>query len=233
MPILAGIDGCKAGWLCVIRDTTTGRIQVHLLPHIRELLALKPGPNIIAIDIPIGLPDSGPRNCDREARQRLGTPRGSSVFSAPIRPMLRATSYEQACRIGERVDGRKISRQTWNILPKIREVDEFLRGNSDRRFRIHEVHPELCFWYWNGNCAMQFGKKSKEGRAEREVLVRDHYGDADILAPRSLPRGFANDDLLDSFAALGTAERIAAGTAIRLPNDPIIDSVGLMMEIVV
>jgi predicted RNase H-like nuclease len=33
----------------------------------------------VAVDIPIGLPATGPRSCDVEARQRLG-PRRSSVF---------------------------------------------------------------------------------------------------------------------------------------------------------
>jgi hypothetical protein len=44
---------------------------------------------------------------------------------APIRPMLVATTYAQACEIGAKADGRKLGQQTWAILSKIREVDTF------------------------------------------------------------------------------------------------------------
>lgn len=91
-----------------------------------ELFSRLPQPNLIAIDIPIGLSDDGPRACDQLARSRLDR-RKSSIFPAPIRAILDEKSYEAACAHSFRRVGKKISKQTWAILAKIRSVDECLR----------------------------------------------------------------------------------------------------------
>jgi predicted RNase H-like nuclease len=86
---------------------------------------------------------------------------------------------------------------------------------------------------WNNNVAMVHRKKSSDGRKEREALVEPRYGREYRMAQSSLPGGrYSNDDVLDAFAALWTAERIAAGVAITLPADPGVDAWGLPMEIV-
>lgn len=67
----------------------------------------------------------------------------------------------------------------------------------------------------------------------RGVLPELPY--AFLLAPaqRTLPRGqYKNDDLLDAFAALWTAERIYQGKATELPDNPPTDAFGLKMAIV-
>ncbi len=231
--VVAGIDGCRAGWLCVTKDFSTGDIVARILRRIDDVLHLNQKPAVVAVDIPIGLTDAGPRCCDLEARAKLGRPRASSVFPAPIRPMLNATTYQQACQIGLCASGKKLSMQTWTILPKIREVDIFMRSNTAFQTRVYEVHPEVCFWAWNNRCAMQNKKKTSAGRAERENLVKPCYGQAYQAAQNSLPRGqYANDDLLDAFAALWSAERILTNQNIVLPANPPTDSCGLRMEMV-
>jgi predicted RNase H-like nuclease len=233
MRIVAGIDGCPAGWLCLTKDLSTGVVQALILASISDLLHLAPQPDVVMVDVPIGLTQAGPRKCDLEARQRLKAPRASSVFPAPIRPTLVATTYAQACQIGEAADGRKLSRQAWAILPKIREVDTFLRTAPTLNLRVREVHPEVCFWAWNGSKAMANRKKSPSGRTERESLVKPLYGAAYAAAQSSLPRGqYGNDDLLDAFAALWTGERLVAGKALVIPDKPPVDSCGLRMEMV-
>jgi len=274
MAVVAGIDGCRGGWLCLTKDLATGMVEARILTLIDELLDLDPRPAVAMIDIPIGMPEAGPRACDREARARLGGPRRSSVFPAPIRPMLAAATYEVACRIGAAADGRKLSRQAWGIVPKIREVDGFVRAVPGRLGWLREVHPEVSFCVWNGGRAMAHGKKSAAGRAEREKLLGRRWlavdkainatgprrrlrepkrgsqvtigptqrlitsatgchGHAASAARRSLTRGrYAADDLLDAFAALWTAERVAAGREIVFPADPPVDACGLPMEIV-
>jgi predicted RNase H-like nuclease len=203
------------------------------LSSIGDILALAPRPEVVMVDVPIGLTAAGPRYCDREARAYLKPPRASSVFPAPIRPMLVATTYAEACQIGEATDGRKLSRQAWAILPKIREVDTLLRTDPTLNQWVREVHPELCFWAWNGDQAMAHRKKSSAGRAEREALVEPLYGAAYTAAQSSLPRGqYGNDDLLDAFAALWSGERVVAGRELVIPENPPIDSCGLRMEMV-
>lgn len=233
MTVVAGIDGCPAGWLCLTKDLATRAVQASILASIGDLLDLAPRPDVVMVDVPIGLTAAGPRVCDREARACLKAPRASSVFPAPVRPTLVATSYEQACQIGQDTDGRKLSRQAWAILPKIREVDVFLRADPTLNRWIREVHPEVCFWAWNDTQAMAHRKKSRDGRAERESLVRPRYESAYTAAQSTLPRGqYGNDDLLDAFAALWTAERVAGGKELILPAKPPVDAFGLRMEMV-
>lgn len=113
MAVVAGIDGCPSGWLCLTKDLATGTVQARILKKISDLLALAPRPEVVMVDIPIGLTDAGPRTCDLDARVKLKRPRSSSVFPAPIRPTLIAATYAQACQIGEAADGRKLSKQSW------------------------------------------------------------------------------------------------------------------------
>jgi predicted RNase H-like nuclease len=234
MPIVAGIDGCPSGWLCLVKDMTTGKVVAHILPKIDELLNLCPRPDVVMVDVPIGLPDAGSRSCDQVARSHLKAPRASSVFPTPIRAVLDAVNYSQACQIGMQTDGRKLSRQTWAILPKIREVDQFFRADVSRQQWVREVHPEVSFWAWNGNKAMVNRKKAQAGRMEREALINPKYGEACRDAQTLLPRGkYGQDDLLDAFAALWTAERFVNGTALSLPASPPVDSHGLRMEMIV
>jgi len=234
MTVVAGIDGCPAGWLCLTKHLSTGRVQARILPTIGALLDLRPRPQVVMVDMPIGLPDAGPRACDIAARAELLRPRASSVFRAPIRPMLAATTYARACRLGMAADGCKLSKQTWFILPKIRELDAFLRADPKRNGWVREVHPEVSFRAWAGGRAMAHPKRKAEGRAEREALVEPVYGAAYVATQASLPRGdFANDDLLDAFAALWTGERVARGRERVLPAEPPVDACGLRMEIVV
>lgn len=231
---VAGIDGCQGGWLCLVLEVGSGRLEPRILPQIAELLDLQPRPVLIAVDVPIGLPDAGPRECDREARRKLGAPRSSSVFPAPVRPTLEASSYLAACELGQRADGRMLSRQTWGILPKIREMDAFLRADPARQTWIREAHPEVSFWAWNAKTPMVHRKKSDDGRAEREALILSKFGGSLAVTQSKLPRGqYAADDLLDAFAVLWTAERIRAGEAMTLPSAPPVDAQGLRMEIVV
>jgi predicted RNase H-like nuclease len=233
MAVVVGIDGCPTGWLCLAKDLSTGGVQARILSSIGDLMALEPRPDVVMVDVPIGLTAAGPRKCDRDARARLKPPRASSVFPAPIRPMLVATTYAEACQIGEATDGRKLSRQAWAILPKIREVDTFLRTDPTLNQWVREVHPELCFWAWNGSKAMVHRKKSSAGRTEREGVVEPLYGAAYTAAQSSLPRGrYRNDDLLDAFAALWSGERAVAGKELVIPEEPPIDSHGLRMEMV-
>ena len=228
--IIAGADGCKGGW-AVICESADGRISWEVVPTVRALLDSSNPPELLALDIPIGLMSSGSRECDTAARQLLGQPRGRSVFTAPIRPMLAASSYSDACAIGRQIEGRALSKQAWAILPKIREVDALLRGDASLRDRVHEVHPELCFFHLAGGQPVVAKKRSPEGQARRAGLLRMEFGtdiDAALGARRDLR--CEADDILDAFVALWTARRIRFGTAKCLPEVPPRDECGLPME---
>lgn len=231
--ILCGADGCKAGWYAVSKDLDTGKLTWGGYRNEFELFYPQPAPEVFTVDIPIGLVDAGPRECDQAARRLLGPGRASSVFPAPIRPILAAETYREACKIRLEIDGKKISKQLWMILPKIRAVDALLRQDEGLRMRVREVHPELCFYTLAGGKPMQFWKKRPEGFAERLPLLQEHFGDAlqQALAARR-PAECDPDDVLDAFATLWTAERIARGQAATVPEDPPRDRFGLRMEMV-
>jgi len=231
--LAAGVDGCRAGWICVTRELGSQEIASACFESARALLSQRPFPDAIAIDVPIGLTDSGPRACDREARRFLGPPRASSVFPAPIRAVLAARSWEQACAIRSRFEGKRMSKQAWGIVPKVAEVDEELRARTRLRERVREVHPEVSFQAWNG-AAMGFRKTSRPGWGERRRLVDRHFGSVayDVVRDQFLVKDVGHDDILDAFAALWSAERILRGVSRTLPERPPIDRWGLRMEIV-
>jgi predicted RNase H-like nuclease len=208
--IVAGVDGCRGGWTVALA-TLEEIVEVRVVPAFADVLALRPA--AIAIDMPIGLADSGPRACDIEARRRLG-PRRSSVFPAPLRPMLEANTYQEALAIGG------LSKQAYHLLPKIREVDALITPRRQRT--IVEAHPELCFARLVGH-PCRAPKRTSEGRAERQMVVR--------LTIDRPPTGAAWDDVLDACALVETARRVLSGNVERL-GDGTRDAEGLRCEIV-
>ncbi|MDI6632332.1 MAG: DUF429 domain-containing protein [Thermoanaerobacteraceae bacterium] len=143
-----GVDGCRGQcWLAVILGAD-GRAEARVFSDIFALWQECKAASLILIDIPIGLRDGGAleRRCDKEARKRLGPKRGASVFPVPCRAALRADSYEEASEINRQHTGRKLSKQSWGILLKIRQVEELVTGDAEARARIRESHPEICFW---------------------------------------------------------------------------------------
>lgn len=234
---VVGVDGCRAGW-----------VGVHLSAHAAPIITLFPSIQALwdtwgttcswlLIDIPIGLPDTeSSRLCDRAARRLLGAPRASSVFNPPARPALPASSWEEAARLNEAATGKRISRQTWGIVPKIREVDAFLRASSDRQAVIRETHPELLFAALNGGLPTQHSKKRSAGLDERLHILERHLPGSAPLARHAFadyPRKkVQRDDIVDALAAAVAA--FCYGERLRaLPASPPRDRVGLRMEIVV
>jgi predicted RNase H-like nuclease len=119
-----------------------------------------------------------------------------------------------------------------NLLPKIREVDQYLLQHPGNRSRIREVHPEVSFATWNDGRALVYRKTHVSGRAERERLIDSIWnGERERMWTLVERTGFRRDDLNDALAALWTARRIARGTARRMPRINEFDGRGLRMEI--
>lgn len=237
-----GVDGCPEGWFAVRLEGNDWQVAVY--PNIAELWANERECELILIDIPIGLPNNEQprRNCDGEARRLLGRPRSSSVFSPPGRAALYAGMYQEASEANREEIGVGLSRQTWAILPKIREVDEFLTANTPARCIVRECHPELCFWGLSGLAfgerkAVAQSKKTDQGREDRRAILRaiDPIADCIFNYAREQYRrsAVADDDIIDAIAAAFTARRGPGGLA-TLPSLPErqVDAHGLKMEMV-
>jgi predicted RNase H-like nuclease len=217
-------EGCAGGWVCLALDLKTGEVCPHLLSDFRTVLEAFLAA-LIGVDITIGLSDRGSRQCDVDARRLLGK-RGSSVFPAPVRGMLAATSYEEACQLGRQINGRSISCQCYGILPKIREVDCAMSPQLQQR--VFEVHPEVCFWAMNQCIPMQYAKIFIDGRRERLDLLRPIIP---VIEGIHVDGRAAKDDLLDAAAVMWTAERIFRGEAVGVTTIEEFDSKGLRMQI--
>ena len=237
-----GIDACPGGWACVFNGAD-GTLSVEFMDSLDRMLEAF-SDSIIGIDIPIGLPDGatgiepGIRQCDKQARRLLGFPRSTSIFSSPVRPLLDidekdiAKAHHEASAITMDISNRKVTRQTMNILPRIREVDFLLQRSGSLRNRMFEVHPELIFMEINGG-PIEESKRTLEGRARRMTCLQRIFAPEAVESCISMITGtpIKHDDLIDALACCWSADRIARGTHRETPVEPEFDSTGLRMTI--
>ena len=211
MSYVVGVDAYKSGWVAM----ALGKAAVEgcrLYGHISEIIRNHPAAGIIAVDIPIGLPEKGPRQADVEARRFVGA-RRSSVFPTPPRSVLEAATYNEALALAQAHGGPGISRQSFALAPKILEVDDVASTDD----RIVEVHPEVSFRAM-ADRTIDFPKKSWNGLLLRRRLLEANG----IRLPEDLSEGglAPADDVLDAAAAAWTANRVAQGQAKTLPDFP-------------
>ncbi len=213
MTRVLGVDGARGGWVVVALEA--GRfVECAVVTSIGDLVG-DPA-RVIGIDMPMGETTPGARASDTAARAFLG-PRRSTIFPSP--PLAAAgLDYDQARRVAIRLTGKSLSRQAWNLLPKI--VDAAPHWASDPA-RFREVHPECSFATMAG-APLPSRKQTAEGRAARRGLLTSCGID---VAPVRLP-GTRPDDLLDAAAVAWSAHRVATGVAFSLPDPPEPDSHG-------
>ena len=171
MPVVAGVDSCPHGWIAVLVTFFDEIVSEghYLLDRFEDLFNLENPPCFSAVDIPLGLldePEVGGRECDRAARKVLGHPRASSVFSPPTRSSFACSDYGQARDFS-------LNKQSFGILPKVREMDGIITPGLQARIR--EAHPEISFFVMAGLASAGSGKKKREGREERIDLLEKHF----------------------------------------------------------
>jgi predicted RNase H-like nuclease len=231
MPIVAGIDGCPGGWLRITYDRDAALIGCAVFPSAESLFADAANFAFLAIDIPIGLSADGWRPCDTAARKLLSGPRASSVFPAPPRGIISARNYQEAVEQCLAASGKKITRQSFAILDRIKEVDCALQNSRLLREKVREIHPEVCFYFLNGRRPMQYPKRTVGGAAERETLVENVFGTAFTDIRAQIHRRLAtDDDIRDALVAAWTAGRIADGVAESVSGECTVDRTGLVMD---
>jgi predicted RNase H-like nuclease len=225
-----GIDGRRGGWVLAAWDgrEVTFRFLDHLEGEGLEEFAL------IAIDIPLGLPPQGRRLCDKEASRLPGVV-SSSVFPVPPRGVVWGgrdyETYQECLSRCREVTGKGVSVQTFNILPKIREADRWVRS-LDYPERVLEVHPEAVFAGLAGKMRLS-SKKTIEGLEERRSLLPPALSAAwDGMAWKKTPSLAQPDDVMDALGALDAAIRATVGQAKEVPLEWDLDEEGLPMRIV-
>jgi predicted RNase H-like nuclease len=236
---VVGVDACPGGWVAAFLRSVDDAGHVETFTHFAGLLTVSPAPAVVAVDIPIGLPEragAGGRAAENAVRPLLGA-RQSSVFSVPARAAIYEMDYAASCRtaLATSVPPRKVSRQLFNIAPKVREVDEVLRTNPAWAESVYEVHPELAFWRLNGERALLEPKKVKGRPYQAGLILRRKLLLSACLPPALVhacpPKGTAEDDLIDALACATVARRLHAGLACPFPDPPPRDAFGLPMAI--
>ena len=218
-----GVDGCPGGWVGALLDGA--QVRWLLLSDASAVLAAADEAAATGVDMPTGLAAAGPRRCDIEARARLGA-RRSSVFPAPVRAVLGATTYEAACAASRAASGRALSLQAWHLVPRIADLDHALPDGGLPW--LAEMHPELSFATMTG--APLPPKKTAEGRAARVEALQRWLPD---LRLTEVPRPARTEDALDALAVAWSARRWRQGEATTLPDPYDVDERGLPMRIVV
>ncbi|MBC8050087.1 MAG: DUF429 domain-containing protein [Chitinophagales bacterium] len=236
--LIAGVDGCRSGWIAVFVDADKlGVATVSMFKSFEDVFISDAA--LIAVDIPIGLPDfvtRDGRGCDKALRSRLGA-RQSSVFAVPAREAVMQLDYPAACAAAfARSDPpRKVSKQCFFLFPKIREVDTALKTSSQDR--VFECHPEGAFWAMNGQQPLTEPKKVKSRpfppgmRLRRDLLIGAGFSAQFLASSKFRSADAGEDDFLDACACAWTAARRFRGEAIRFPPLPQVDGRGLRMEI--
>jgi predicted RNase H-like nuclease/ADP-ribose pyrophosphatase YjhB (NUDIX family) len=222
-PVL-GVDACPAGWVGVVLDPTL-RASVFVAADITGLLELVREQHdvpVVAVDIPIGLPDRGGRLADAEARRVL-VGKSSSVFSTPVRSAVEAATYAEARQANLAATGGRtsVSAQAYALREKVLQVDAWVRGRPGTR--VIEVHPEVSFARMAGAPVLARKKDADGVRARREALAA--HG---VVAPAWFRgAGFGEDDLLDACAVAWTAVRHSLGVSESFPDVPEVFSDGI------
>jgi predicted RNase H-like nuclease len=220
-----GVDACRAGWIGIALSARDP--QPYVAPAIRELIqqAAADGPlRVIAIDIPIGLADTGRRRSDQLAREALGR-RWPSLFITPVREAVQAGEFAAALDASRRLAGEGISRQAFALGAKILDVDRWLRDVPGPPARVVEAHPELSFAQLAG-VPLAVRKSTWAGAVLRRALLAGAgitlAGDLGLAGEQA-----GVDDVLDAAAAAWTARRVSQGRARCLPDPPETFSDGL------
>jgi predicted RNase H-like nuclease len=184
-----GLDGIRNGWVAVYLSDdgpqrfAYGRYASQLLtdPFDRAM-----------IDMPIGLPMQGYRQCDIEAKALVG----ARVFLGARQGVWKFKTLAEANAHYWKLEGqgRGISIQLFGIRDKLREMNE-----GPIIPRVFEAHPEVVFWRLAGRVLAS--KKTADGRAERIALLEANgIGNVQEWLKQRRGTGIGRDDLIDACA---------------------------------
>ena len=210
---LIGIDGTSSGWIASIGNSKNKYVtKIKFFKDLDTLLSLHPE-SIIVIDMPIELNKKKYlRKCDILAKKYLGKNFQSSIFIPPLKNILECATFQDANKLSKKIAGKGLSKQSWYLKNKIREVRELAKVSN----KIYEGHPECSFKMLKTE-SLKAKKKSVLGIFERLELL-EKAG----LDPLSVNLQFDNnstikiDDVLDSMVLFITALRIYEGNYLCL-----------------
>ncbi|MBE5860830.1 MAG: DUF429 domain-containing protein [Butyrivibrio sp.] len=226
-----GADGCNGGWIVAVLGSN---LRIERFSSIGEILKAYPDYSALLIDMVIGLRDSAKQlRPDDIARKEL-KPRGATLFPVPSREAVYKETYEEQKKSNIKSLGKSLPKQASAIIPKIREVDEFMTAHPEYKNRIDESHPELDFARLNGSVLLT-RKKDADGIEERLKVIKRFIPGIKIpdLYAKAKDLRCNVDDIADAICLAVTAKLKLEGLCETIPENPQMDSNGLYMKLTV
>ncbi len=227
-----GVDGCRSGWIAAVLDH--GELRLENYESVNSLVERYPSFDAFLIDMAIGLRNHSDQvRPDDAARRELGV-KGSSVFPIPSREAVYSNGEEAQKRANLRTLGKSLAKQSIAIIPKIREVDEFLNSYPEYKNRILESHPEVDFSRLNGSVLMS-RKKEEPGPSERISVLSEFLGKEELsgIYGKAKEMKCNQDDLIDAICLAVTGALYTHGQCETIPEKPQADEKGLFMQLTV
>lgn len=227
-----GVDGCKGGWIgAVIED---GSLEVKRYDSILQLVEAYPVSDGFLVDMAIGLQESAEDIRPDDAARKMLVSRASTVFPVPARQAVYADGEERQKKANIAVLGKSLAKQSIAIIPKIRELDEFLNEHTEYKNVICESHPELCFARLKGEVLIS-RKKEFPGFSERVHILSEYLGRENLkgLWNKAKELRCNPDDVIDAVCLAVAAGLKAQDMCETVPEDPKADARGLLMQMLV
>ena len=227
-----GVDGCKGGWIASVLDY--GEVRFERYGSIGQLVSSYPDFDAFLIDMAIGLKSRGDQvRPDDAAKKELGK-KASSIFPIPCRAAVYAEDEEAQKEANKTILGKSLSKQSIAIIPKIRELDEFLNSHPKYKNRILESHPEVAFSKLNGSVVMS-RKQNEPGISERKRILSKFLDNKDLsdIWEQAKELHCNQDDLIDAACLAVTGAMYKHGLCEILPEEPETDENGLYMQLTV
>lgn len=232
-----GVDGCKLGWVAV--NITDKEYEVGIFKSIEEICSKYSDNDSIIIDMPIGLPE-----CESDVRpepeaKSILSSRASCVFNVPCRQAVYAEDYYEANEINRKVIGKGLSKQSYAISSKIREIDELLSRRPEYKHKILEGHPEVCFAILNSKGLIKEpvyeNKRTEEGMEKRILLLNQYYDKTEEIVKYMLMDSNLCKiayDVIDALCLAVTGMIGVKNGFSTIPAKPMKDSRGITMQMV-
>ena len=227
-----GVDGCKGGWIAAILKQ--GKLVIEKYSSIKEIIEDYSDFDEFLIDMVIGFPSKKEHLRPDTYARKIINERTSTIFPAPCRQAVYAKTVSEAYDQNERVLGKKFTPLTVGIIPKMRELDSYFQVNTEYKNVIKESHPEVCFARLNGRTVLS--KKSElDGMEERINILSNYIPDLKLNKIAVLAKSLkcSIDDIIDAICLAVTANIVNQGDFEIIPEDPMSDETGLLMQMVV
>lgn len=231
--LFVGVDGCKGGW--VAASINNRQLYLKKYNDFSKMVFEIAQFDGMLVDMVMGLPSNIEQYEKRpDGIARKIVPRTSTVFAVPSRQAVYEFTKEKQKEANLSAVGKSLSEQTIAIIPKMREVDEFLLSNEKYVNVIRESHPEACFARLSGGFLMT-KKSEKGGIADRVQVLSMFLQDLSVEYVRKFAKklGCKPDDILDAICLAVTANLDAQGRTEIMPENPSTDDKGIKMQMVI